>query len=59
MYSKVATKGWAELAKKWYTYELGPDSEQTGEMEDVIAHPERHRVWRMRDHEIVGLPDFT
>ncbi|KAI0072028.1 hypothetical protein K474DRAFT_1729905, partial [Panus rudis PR-1116 ss-1] len=51
-----AVREWAALAAKWYSYELGADSEQAMEMESVMAVPERHRVWGTRRREDVGGP---
>lgn len=39
---------WAQIAAQWYTYEVGVDSEQVAEMQQVALQPERHRAWGTR-----------
>ncbi|CAL1713363.1 unnamed protein product [Somion occarium] len=52
----VAAREWAALALEWYAYELGADSEQAHEMQNVIADAEKHPVWGSRHEEHVGGP---
>ncbi|KAF8073662.1 hypothetical protein FPV67DRAFT_1409441 [Lyophyllum atratum] len=52
----TAAREWAELALEWYTYELGLDSEQVGEMVEVIANPQGHPGWGSREPLEVGGP---
>lgn len=54
--SKDAVRAWAELAKEWYTYELGADSEQVQTMRGVLANPTSHQMWGARGKEDVGRP---
>ncbi|KAI0698086.1 hypothetical protein BC835DRAFT_688817 [Cytidiella melzeri] len=49
-----AVRVWARLAREWYTYELGADSEQAEGMAVLFEHPERHSGWATRRAEIVG-----
>lgn len=49
-----ATQEWAELALKWYTIEIGGDSEQVKEMTRVASLPMRHKAWGTRAEEQVG-----
>ncbi|KAJ3545335.1 hypothetical protein NM688_g5636 [Phlebia brevispora] len=53
---KDAVRAWAELAKKWYTYEVGADSEQVRWIREVLANPIKHQMWGSREEEIVGSP---
>lgn len=52
----TATREWAELAIKWYTYELGGDSEQVQEITQVVTDPRRHFAWATREPLDVGCP---
>ncbi|TFK70366.1 hypothetical protein BDN72DRAFT_856973 [Pluteus cervinus] len=52
-----ATKQWAELAVKWFTFELGRDSEQVVNLLPAVNHPQKHTAWAQRGAMIVGGPD--
>ncbi|KZT28875.1 hypothetical protein NEOLEDRAFT_1086618 [Neolentinus lepideus HHB14362 ss-1] len=49
-----ALREWARVAVEWYGYELGEDSEQVKEMEEVMLRPEKHRAWATRTEMTVG-----
>lgn len=53
---KQAAREWADLAAKWYRYELGADSEIVHAMEDISADPTSHRAWAKKAEETVGGP---
>ncbi|KAJ7505529.1 hypothetical protein B0H11DRAFT_1979181 [Mycena galericulata] len=52
----AAARLWAQLAIKWYTYELGADNELVSEVETTASHPEQHPAWGSRESLIVGPP---
>lgn len=54
IYSERATRYWAALAREWYGYEIGGDSEQVEWMHLIIADPRQHGAWASRDHMEVG-----
>ncbi|KDQ62205.1 hypothetical protein JAAARDRAFT_170436 [Jaapia argillacea MUCL 33604] len=47
---------WAKLAERWYSFDLGRDSEQVAEMKGVVANPQSHRAWGSRAKMVVGGP---
>ncbi|KAJ7288577.1 hypothetical protein C8J57DRAFT_1430632 [Mycena rebaudengoi] len=51
-----AARQWAELAIKWYTIELGVDSEPAIEVLETVAHPEQHPAWGLRELLTVPAP---
>ncbi|KAJ7134348.1 hypothetical protein C8R44DRAFT_770273 [Mycena epipterygia] len=51
-----AARLWAQLAIKWYTYELGADSDLVLEVEKTAGHPEQHPAWGSREPLTVGPP---
>ncbi|KAF7296471.1 NADPH--cytochrome P450 reductase [Mycena chlorophos] len=51
-----AVRSWSRLAAKWYTIEVGADSEHTVEVQGVIESPETHRAWSSRETLSVGRP---
>ncbi|KAF8630857.1 hypothetical protein AX17_005216 [Amanita inopinata Kibby_2008] len=51
-----ATRRWAEAAVRWYGYELGDDSRQVREMRAVVAMPDGHGAWGLRERAQVGGP---
>ena len=54
IYSGMAVREWADLARKWFSYEIGADSSQARAMERVAAHPEVHVSWGTRGNLEVG-----
>ncbi|KAJ6584695.1 hypothetical protein B0H19DRAFT_1318925 [Mycena capillaripes] len=54
-----AARLWAQLAIKWYTYELGADSELVTDVERTARNPEEHPAWGSRERLTVGLPEGT
>jgi hypothetical protein len=54
IYSGMAVGEWADLARKWYSYEIGADSSQARVMERVVANPEVHTSWGTRADLHVG-----
>ncbi|KAJ6620764.1 hypothetical protein B0H10DRAFT_1791437 [Mycena sp. CBHHK59/15] len=52
-----AARLWAQLAIKWYTFELGADSDLVMEMQNTAVHPEQHPAWGSRELLTVGPPD--
>ncbi|GJE97204.1 SET domain-containing protein [Phanerochaete sordida] len=54
-----ATRSWAQLAQKWFGFELGADSTHARSMDEVIANPDslRYRTGATRAPENVGSPD--
>ncbi|KAF9013373.1 hypothetical protein BDQ17DRAFT_1488421 [Cyathus striatus] len=52
-----ATMKWAQLAVKWYTYEIGGDTEEVAEMQRVLSHPEVHPTWGTRERTVVGAAE--
>jgi hypothetical protein len=57
MFSASAARLWAQLAVKWYTYELGTDSELATEAKKTAVLPEEHPAWGTRDPLAVGHPE--
>ncbi|KAI9058449.1 SET domain-containing protein [Trametes sanguinea] len=53
----AATREWARLAQRWYSYELGADSAQAREMGRVAAQPQVHAAWGTRGRESVMGPE--
>ncbi|KAF9454826.1 SET domain-containing protein [Macrolepiota fuliginosa MF-IS2] len=54
----AATREWAAIAAEWYSYEVGTDSEEVGEMQAVVVRPDDHRAWGTRKRvEVGGLVD--
>ncbi|KAJ6557236.1 hypothetical protein DFH09DRAFT_922936, partial [Mycena vulgaris] len=51
-----AARLWAQLAIKWYTYELGAESELVSEVRSTAGHPETHPAWGSREPLTVGPP---
>jgi hypothetical protein len=47
---------WAQLAIKWYTYELGSDSQEALGMKNTLLHPQSHNAWGTRENLNVGGP---
>ena len=45
---------WAELGRKWFSYEIGADSSQARAMERLESHPELHKSWGTRANLHVG-----
>lgn len=56
VHSEDATRAWAQLAKEWYTYELGHDSQQVQQILGILEKPRSHVMWRTRGREEVGHP---
>ena len=54
IYSGMAVREWAEIARKWFSYEIGADSSQARAMERVAANPELHMSWGTRGNLHVG-----
>lgn len=54
--SSSATREWAQIAVVWYSYEVGIDSEQVGEMRGIALSPESHPAWNTRNRLEVGGP---
>jgi len=52
--STLAVQQWAQLAIMWYSFELGSDSEQVQEMQEVVVRPQAHRAWGTRERLEVG-----
>ncbi|OCH86600.1 SET domain-containing protein [Obba rivulosa] len=52
----AAETAWARLALRWYSYELGADSEQAEEMRKIVARPEAHPAWSSRHSESLEGP---
>ena len=52
--SEQATRYWATLARDWYGYELGKDSEEVERIQPIVEDPRQHPVWASRDHTEVG-----
>ncbi|KAJ7695703.1 hypothetical protein B0H17DRAFT_930323 [Mycena rosella] len=52
----VAARLWAQLAVKWYTYELGAESEFVPEARTTAEHPEAHPAWGSGAAMPVGRP---
>jgi aspartyl/asparaginyl beta-hydroxylase (cupin superfamily) len=57
-FSAMAVNVWATLALKWYTSELGSDSQEVINMKDILRNPELHYAWGSRQHMSVGRPSF-
>ncbi|KAL0578969.1 hypothetical protein V5O48_003061 [Marasmius crinis-equi] len=53
----AATREWAKVALRWYSYELGSDSEQSEHMSMIMENPRLHRSWGTRGVLSVGRPD--
>ncbi|TDL17705.1 SET domain-containing protein, partial [Rickenella mellea] len=53
-HDSVATSSWARLALKWYSWELGGDSQQVNEMNRVISNASSHDAWASRPPMKVG-----
>ncbi|KAF7299357.1 SET domain-containing protein 5 [Mycena indigotica] len=51
-----AVRSWARLAAKWYTIELGGDSETVLEVVRFAANPKAHTAWNSREPLPVGGP---
>ncbi|KAJ7043859.1 hypothetical protein C8F04DRAFT_1070678 [Mycena alexandri] len=49
-----AARFWAQLAVKWYSYELGADSELVSEVQRIAENPEQHPAWGSRKPLTVG-----
>jgi hypothetical protein len=56
-FSAEATRAWASLAVKWYTYEVGAGSPQVEEMEVAATDPTRHKAWSSREPVKVRGPE--
>ncbi|KAJ7164686.1 hypothetical protein C8R43DRAFT_988014 [Mycena crocata] len=54
-----AAQSWAQLAVKWYTFELGADSELTLDVRNTAMNPELHSAWGSREPSVVGSPVDT
>jgi hypothetical protein len=54
----MAVNTWATLAIKWYTSELGSDSQEVINVKDMLRNPELHYAWGSRQHMSVGRPNF-
>ncbi|KAJ7600433.1 hypothetical protein C8J56DRAFT_910265 [Mycena floridula] len=54
-----AARSWANVAIRWYGYELGKDSVQVKEMLQIMANPTRHQAWGSREALDVGLPNLN
>lgn len=52
--SEHATRQWATLAREWYGYELGKDSEQVAGMQALIDNPRQYPAWASKNHMEVG-----
>ncbi|KAJ7725376.1 hypothetical protein B0H16DRAFT_1594758 [Mycena metata] len=52
----AAVRSWSQLAVKWYTYELGPDSDQVLEAQRTAENPEQHPAWGSRERLTLELP---
>ncbi|CAE6456354.1 unnamed protein product [Rhizoctonia solani] len=52
-----AARQWATLANKWYTIELGSDSQQCKNAQEIMRSPESHNAWGTREPESVGGPE--
>jgi len=50
---------WAQLAIKWYTYELGSDSQEALGMKDTLLRPQLHSAWGTRENLNVGGPSSS
>lgn len=59
VFSAESAQQWAQLARKWYSFELGSDSEQAREMERIVAEPRSHLVWGNKKHQNVGGPGIV
>lgn len=55
-YSEGAVVAWARLAAEWYGYELGRDSAQVREMEQLLREPSAHQAWGSKRAMAVGEP---
>ncbi|KAK7048145.1 SET domain-containing protein 5 [Favolaschia claudopus] len=51
-----AARLWAQLAIRWYTYEVGADSDLVSEVRRIAADPEEHPAWSSREPLVVGGP---
>ncbi|KAK7056643.1 hypothetical protein VNI00_002360 [Paramarasmius palmivorus] len=51
-----AAQEWARLAVRWYSYEVGSDSEQVEDLKRYITNPRSHRAWGTRESLRVGTP---
>ncbi|KAJ7729703.1 hypothetical protein DFH07DRAFT_849913 [Mycena maculata] len=51
-----AVRLWAQLAIKWYAYELGADSDLVSDVQRATSQPEQHPAWGSREPLIVGAP---
>lgn len=52
-----ATRAWASLSIKWYTYEVGAGSPQVAEMEAAATEPTKHKAWNSREPLKVRGPE--
>ena len=55
--SAEAVVGWARLAERWSTYELGADSALAEEARRVVLSPGSHEMWGGRERMRVGGPE--
>jgi hypothetical protein len=54
--SAKAVVQWAQLAARWYTYELGEDSEYVRGMLNIARYPTMHERWGTREKMVVEGP---
>lgn len=52
-------QAWARTAIEWFSYEIGADTPQVGEMRRVLDRPQSHRAWGTRQALAVGGPSQT
>jgi len=55
-FSDYATRAWARLSHKWFSIELGEDSEQAMKMKSILRNPQAYVAWGTKATMDVELP---